>query len=213
MDERIGSCAAIAAQRPNRISKPIEALSAGSMSDSTSNPIGGDDWFVAELTRNQRSIYVLILAAVHARSDADDIYQSVCMTLWRRRADYDPASGTFKAWAKGIARNQIRSYVRTELRRQRRIMLSEELTNQLLDIEDAHASSYDERAEALQKCLARLQSEQRRLIEQYYQRRNTVAELSKLFNMGSRSLYRRVDQIRVALLNCVMRQWGGGVIE
>ena len=183
------------------------------MSESTSNPIGGDDWFVAELTRNQRSIYVLILAAVHARSDADDIYQSVCMTLWRRRADYDPASGTFKAWAKGIARNQIRNYVRTELRRQRRIMFSEELTEKLLDLEDGHASSYDGRAEALRQCLDRLQNEQRRLIERYYGRRNTVDELAKLFNMGSRSLYRRVDMIRIALLNCVMRQWRSGAVE
>lgn len=178
-----------------------------------SNPIGGDDWFVAELTRHQRSIYVLILSAVHSRSDADDVYQSVCMTLWRRRVDYDPAQGTFKAWARGIARNLIRNYVRVENRRQKRIMFSEELTEQLLDIEAENTTLLEDRAEALRHCLGRLGAEQRKLIEHYYERRNTVAELAKLFNMGSRTIYRQVDLIRIALLKCVMRQWREGAVE
>lgn len=178
-----------------------------------SNPIGSDDWFVAELTRHQRSIYVLILSTVQARSDADDIYQSVCMTLWRRRGDFDPTLGSFRAWAKGIARNLIRNYVRVEGRRQRRVVFSEQLVEQLLETEAGHAGALDDRAEALRHCLQQLGEKQRRLIEHYYERRNTVDELAKLFNMGARTVFRQVDAIRLALLNCVTRRTRGGTVS
>ena len=71
----------------------------------------------------------------------------------------------------------------------------------------------DDRAEALRNCLDRLKSKQRNLIIRYYQRRNTVAELAKLLNMATRTIYRQVDLIRLALLDCVMRQGRSGSVE
>lgn len=170
-----------------------------------------EDWFVNEFLTHQRRVYGVILSVVQSRDDAEDLFQTVCLTLWKRRADFDPQRGTFMAWAVGISRNQIRNYLRDERRRRERVVFSEALVEEMAELEAVHAEALDELGPALRACLGALRDQQRKLIQQFYERQKPVSDIAKSHGLGERTLYRRIDQIRELLLGCVHRRLRGGV--
>src|SRR5947207_1416771 len=62
--------------------------------------------FITLLLRHENELRGLIGACVFDAQEREDVFQEVAMTLWRRHGDFD-ASGSFCAWARGIAGNLI----------------------------------------------------------------------------------------------------------
>ena len=54
--------------------------------------------FMRLFSQHSRRIYQFILTLTINRADAEEIYQSTCVILWKKFAEYDPA-GSFYAWA------------------------------------------------------------------------------------------------------------------
>lgn len=178
------------------------------------NPAGPDgDQFMSEFMRNQRRIYYSIVSLIQSATDVEDVYQAVCMTLWRCRDDFDPDKGSFGAWAVQIARNEIRNFHRKHRRQRTRVLVSSELVDKLIEVEAENAEFIDEQAEALRQCLNRLDNEHRELIEKFYERNISIEELANTFKIARRTLYRRIDHIREALFKCVKRWVEGAALE
>lgn len=170
------------------------------------------DWFVQEFLRHQARIYGVIMSVIYSRDDAEDIFQSVSMTLWRKQADFDPQQGSFAGWAVGIARNHIRNYLREQKRKPGHVVFTEKLVDQLLETESVSAKLIgDERSSALQNCLSKLQEKQRKLLELFYGRRQSTTELAEAIGIARKTLYRRIDRIRAALQECVSRRLEGTI--
>jgi RNA polymerase sigma-70 factor (ECF subfamily) len=55
------------------------------------------------------------------RDPADEVVQETWLTAVRRLRSFDPATGSFGAWLRGIAANLLRNYFRREIRRARYI--------------------------------------------------------------------------------------------
>jgi RNA polymerase sigma-70 factor (ECF subfamily) len=54
------------------------------------------------------------------RDPAEEVVQETWLTAVRRLRSFDPASGNFAAWLRGIAANLLRNHFRREIRRARR---------------------------------------------------------------------------------------------
>ena len=57
------------------------------------------------IARHQSELYGYIFAVVRNWEDADDLFQSVCLVLWRKFESFQPGSSFF-SWARQTAKNR-----------------------------------------------------------------------------------------------------------
>ena len=73
--------------------------------------IADRDDFAEQLVRNQRRVFAYIVTLLSNRDDAEDVFQSTCLILWRKWEEFDPGRDFF-TWSCGIAHNEARNLLR-----------------------------------------------------------------------------------------------------
>lgn len=154
------------------------------------------------LLEHEPAILRSVLVFVPQRADARDIVQETAVALWRHFADYDPAR-PFVNWACGYARIEVRRFLR---QRQRRAQLSEEAAVALMTAADADAAWDETRDRHLRECRERLAPEQRRVLDGYYLEDLGVAALAERHARSEEAVYKMLQRIRHALLDCMERK-------
>lgn len=101
-------------------------------------------------------------------AEADDVLQEVFSTLWLKAAQYQPARGHFVGWLLTIARNECIRVLRRR-GREAQVAASEAIGAMLLGRPDTapgpeQRAVLGEQAAALQRALATLPAEQRRVL-------------------------------------------------
>ena len=158
--------------------------------------------FVNQLTICQHKIYAFVLTLVPNWSDADDLMQETAEVMWRKFQDADQIDN-FCAWGKMIARNKVMNFY-TKKKRQRMIF-DDDLLKDVIDREEK-TSSHDEMClRALQKCVKKLSSHDRRLIQALYEHDITIKKLAEEIKRPVQGLYKTMARIHHNLLQCVRR--------
>lgn len=143
-----------------------------------------------------------VLVFVPQRADARDIVQETAVALWKRFPEYDPAR-PFVSWACGFARIEVRRFLRKTTRR---AALTERAAEVLMATGDALDSPYEQRERHLQECLAKLPAEQRRMLDGYYAEEQSVEKLAQAHGRSVEAVYKMLQRIRRALLDCIGRK-------
>jgi RNA polymerase sigma-70 factor (ECF subfamily) len=146
-----------------------------------------------------------VLVFVPHRADARDIVQETAVALWRHFPEYD-RERPFLNWACGFARIEVRRFLRT---RQRRAQLSEAAAAALMTEDDAGPAWNEDRERRLQSCRERLAPAQRQLLDEYYINELPVAELARRHARSEEAVYKMLQRIRHALLECMERTEAG----
>ncbi|TWT40115.1 sigma-70 family RNA polymerase sigma factor [Botrimarina hoheduenensis] len=163
------------------------------------------DQFISEFARNSRQLYNYIRALAPNRHDADDVYQSTSLVMWRKMDSFQ-AGTSFLAWGRQIAFYEV-----CKLREQtgRGTLLSE----QALDVLDAsfraRLDDSSERLEALGRCLEKLSPASRRLIEQRYDRERSPAAIALELGQSTASVYRSLARTHHWLMSCIQHTLAG----
>ena len=63
------------------------------------------DLFSELIARHQSELYAYIFAIVRNWDDADDLYQSTCLVLWRKFESFRPGTSFF-SWARQMRRSR-----------------------------------------------------------------------------------------------------------
>jgi RNA polymerase sigma-70 factor len=159
--------------------------------------------FVQSFAQVRRSIYAFIFVLVGNAADADDLFQEVCVVLWRRFDQFTPGTN-FLAWAKQIARNLVMDYRK---RRSRRVVTA--LDDKMLDLLatrfDRIQDQVEDRMEALKQCLNRLEDKDRHLLRETYEEGAPVKRIAKKAQISVQGIYKRLGNAHGALLRCVQR--------
>ena len=144
---------------------------------------------------HSRRLYGFILTLTLNHVDADEVYQSTSVVLWRKYHQFDASGGSFYAWACQIARLEV-----MHLRRRKRhtLMLSDEVLELLLNDVTNRSDEFAWREEALQSCLEQLTSPDRRLIEERYYNSRRPKEIAQLLNRSTHVVYRSLARIHSA---------------
>lgn len=158
--------------------------------------------FMRLFLEHEPAILRSVLVFVPQRADARDIVQETAVALWRQFPDYDPAR-PFVNWACGFARIEVRRFLR---RHQRRAALSEAAAVALMQSEGAQAAWHEERESHLADCRARLAPEQRRILDGYYIDELSVEALAERHDRSVEAIYKALQRIRHALLECMERK-------
>jgi RNA polymerase sigma-70 factor, ECF subfamily len=156
--------------------------------------------FLATFIRHQSGIYGFIVTMLSNRHDAEDILQQTSLILWQKWEQFDRGQD-FLHWACGIARNEVRNFLRRSAGR--RLVFNEQLLNDLADVRLAAEPLLEERRSLLPKCIEKLDLVARHLLERCYTGRSSIQAVARQFHMTPNAAYLRLRRIRRELLECV----------
>jgi len=159
--------------------------------------------FVDNYTQARRAIYAFIYILVGNAADADDVFQEVCVVLWRRFDQFQPGTN-FLAWAKQIARNLVMDLRKRRFRR-RVTGLDDKTADMLAARFERIQDQIDDRIEALKHCLTRLDTNERDLLKAAYERGEPVKRIAKKAEVSVQGIYKRLGNVHGSLLRCVER--------
>ena len=158
--------------------------------------------FIRLFTQHESGLRAFVRSLLPGREHADEILQETCVVLWRKFAEFDKGSN-FLAWACTIARFEVLKY-RRRLARDRHVFNVE-----LLELlADEAASEMDRRVQelqALEPCIQRLKLRQRELVTACYAPGISIKDVAEGLGRSATSLYKALDRIRGALLECIER--------
>ena len=159
--------------------------------------------FTELITRYQSELYGYIYAVVRNWEDTDDLYQSVCLVLWRKFDLFRPGSNFF-AWARQTAKNKVGDFVRHK-------HWPTHVTEELMDIfTESAAKPYDDGAEeylvALRRCRQKLTATDDDLLQLRYVEELSTIEIADRLQRLQPNVSRSLNRIRRWLVECVQME-------
>ncbi|MBA3684513.1 MAG: sigma-70 family RNA polymerase sigma factor [Planctomycetes bacterium] len=159
--------------------------------------------FASSWPMAQPAVYGYIYGLVGNRSSADDVLQEVAVTCMRRMHTFDRAR-SFTAWALGVARLEIFTHRRRELRLP--IERHPGLEAAIGDPADHLDEALDRQRDALQECLGQVGAHQRRFLELRYVDERSNDEIAGELGLRPDSVKVMLSRIRTALRACIDRR-------
>ncbi len=161
--------------------------------------------FLRLYSAEQNKLYAFILATVHNRNAADEIFQETTIVLWENFEKFVPGS-SFGAWAIGIARNKVFEYIRKY--KKTRMIFSSDFYESICDYaEEASKNNIiDDRMELLEVCLGKLQDRDRKLLKMRFNKNLSMHTISQQTGRSHIGLYKTMSRIITQLRACINRQ-------
>lgn len=159
--------------------------------------------FLRLFTANELAIRAYVRRMVLSPADADDVMQEAAIVLWEKFAEFREG-GDFKAWAFGVARFKVLSWLRDKGRD--RLVLSEDVVEMIADETARDESRLARQRAALETCAGRLIPEQRDLLMAAYQPDVRIHEVAARSGRTVAGFYQWLHRMRHLLLDCVRRE-------
>ena len=164
-----------------------------------------DERFMRLFVQHEPKILRAIMVLVPQVADARDVLQETSVALWKHFDAYDPQR-PFVNWALGYARNYIRRHFRAVERGRR---LTDGALEALATAAEPRQAFVDLRADALATCLRTISEEGRQILEGYYFQGLSVQEIALRQAKSAPAIYKIIQRLRVALLDCINRRLAG----
>lgn len=161
--------------------------------------------FARAFVQHQDRVYGYIVTLLPNRHDAEDVFQQTSLILWQKWEQFDPERN-FLSWACGIARFEVRNFLRRKGRS--RVVLNEHLMDELAELRNEELPLLTERRGLLADCMKKLDFVARELIERAYAGRESMDIIAQQFRTTPNALYLRMRKIRRELMECVNRGAG-----
>jgi RNA polymerase sigma-70 factor (ECF subfamily) len=158
--------------------------------------------FVELMTQYQGRLYGYILTLAGDPDVANDVLQEANMVLWKQWNQFEPGSN-FKAWAFRIAHFQFMAYRQKKIRD--KVLFSDDLLSLLACEAKEVDESYEQRAAALEKCLARMPPRSREAIRLRYADETRVADMAVKMHRNENAVYQILFRARKWLIECVQK--------
>ncbi len=160
----------------------------------------GKQAFLSLFLTHQRRLFSFILMLVPRRADAEDLMQKSAMVMMQKFDQFRPDSN-FAAWAMKIIRYEILKYREQNQRLQRQF--DQAVFMELVHRTEARLSHMDQRLDALEICLQKLNDRDRELLKLRYGDSKTVKEVASQLNRPIQGMYKVMARIHRSLRNCV----------
>jgi RNA polymerase sigma-70 factor (ECF subfamily) len=147
-------------------------------------------------------LYSYLFSLLRNNADADEVLQETAKVLWEKFDQYHRGT-EFRAWACRIAHFKALKHRQQSQRLQTTFS---DLWFEAVDEEAVvMADRLDVRMVALNKCLEKLPSPDRELLEQRYAPQANVEEMARSLARSTHSVYRALARIHAVLLRCINR--------
>ena len=144
-----------------------------------------------------------VLTLLPDRGAADDVMQETSVALWKKFSEYE-LDRPFLNWACRFAYYEVLKHRKRQQVQTRHFCQAtiEALAEERLEEQDALIA----RRKALAVCLEDLSQADRDLVGLRYATGATIADLAREIEQPAKRLYRALERIRRALLQCVTRR-------
>jgi RNA polymerase sigma-70 factor (ECF subfamily) len=159
--------------------------------------------FMRLFALNQRRIYGYIVTLLPQHADAEEVLQQTNFVLWRRFADFRQ-DADFAAWAFGVARNEVRRYLRDRGRQV--ITLDDDLLELLADVHVEQGEMLNAQRTALAFCLDKLTPRDRELMEKCYGGDVSIKRIAEQLDRPLNTVYKAAGRLRRTLYECIQRR-------
>ncbi len=158
--------------------------------------------FVELMTQYQGRLYGYLLMLSGDPDAANDVLQEANIVLWKHWDQFEPGSN-FKAWSFRIAHFQFMAYRQRMIRD--KVLYSDDLLSQLAWEAKEVDESHEQRAAALEKCLALMPSRSREAIRLRYSDEVKVCDMAHQLGCNANSVYQILFRARKWLIECVQK--------
>jgi RNA polymerase sigma-70 factor, ECF subfamily len=160
--------------------------------------------FASLLTRNQRRLYLFILALLPNPVDAEELLQETSIVLWRKFDQFQ--SGTdFLAWACQVARYEVLKFYQRRQRAPAWHQIPDDVLHELAKSSLQCLDEFEARRAALAGCLERLSRRDRDLIERRWRPGATIGQIAAELGRPLWGLYKVYQRIHRDLFDCIER--------
>ena len=163
------------------------------------------DDFLRLLLRSEREILRYVMTIIPHAADAQEVVQETAVALWKQIDKYDTTK-PFTPWACRFAANKAKEHLRKQGRWKG--FLNEDVASMLIARREQIAPDLDRRMQPLRDCLGELPSHNRTLIEKYYFDQTPVEDIARDVGRSAQALYKSLQRIRQALMDCVSGKLG-----
>ena len=163
---------------------------------------------MALYNREQRRIYAYVRTLLVRPEDAEEVFQEVCIAMWRSFDDFQPDTN-FHAWARSIARHRVLAFCKQ--RRRDPLIFSAEALQAVAEVVERADDTTASRRRALDHCLEALPTTDRDIIAQKFQKGITTVEVARQLGRPLNTVYKALQRIRRTLLVCINRKMAGEV--
>ena len=160
------------------------------------------DTFVRRMMASEKRIYAFILTLVPNLSDAEDILQDTASLMWVKYNE-NPDIEKFTSWGIRIAHYKVLEFRKKRYRS--KIKFTDEVLDEVLGGAVSVNDNLEERFEALQSCLKKLNDRDRKLILLKHENHVPTDKIAEQLHMSVASVYKAVPKVRDMLVRCVMR--------
>jgi RNA polymerase sigma-70 factor (ECF subfamily) len=159
-------------------------------------------------TSAQPTVLAYISSMVTNFQDAEDILQTVALTIAEKFSTFDP-SGSFLSWALGIAKNKIYDYYRTQSKHSNIKVLDIETVAHIAQVFDKESAHLNEMRQALDFCLGKLSGHWRQILELRYRLELSTQRMAQQLGMSQNAIFITLHRVRLALQECIRKQLSG----
>ena len=157
--------------------------------------------FARLFAQHNRWLFSYLVILLGNPADAEEVFQEVCVVLWREHEKFELGTN-FVKWVSVIANNQVHRFRYKSKRKS--FPLDEGLIGAIGDTAVGRSDLFEFRRDALRKCMGRLSSEDRQVVQSCYDHETknfkTAAEqLGRPVN----TVYKALNRIRRMLHRCI----------
>ena len=163
-------------------------------------------YFLQLFMNSQKIIHNYVLSMVHDKSDAEDLVQETALLMWDKFDEFEPDTN-FVSWGIKIAHYKVLNYFKSKKSLK---LFDDELLEHISNCYQRKIGEVEDRLEALEQCLSKLNKEDRKLLDHYYEQGIKVTQLTEVMGSSVHALYRAMSRIHDSLFCCInrtMREW------
>ncbi len=175
--------------------------------DDDQTPTGGAtdiqhrEAFARLFAQHDRWLFSYLVVLLGSVADAEEVFQEVCVVLWREHEKFQLGTN-FVSWVSVIANHQVFRY-RAKTKR-RALPLDEQLLGQVGKVAMRRADVFEDRREALHRCLAKLSSGDRQVVQHCYDHETTsFKSAAQQLGRPINTVYKALNRIRRMLHDCI----------
>ncbi len=165
--------------------------------------------FLRMFTAHEPAIRAFVRRLVPSRADADDVMQEAAIVLWDKFAEFRGDGSDFRAWAFGVARFKVLSWLRDK--RRDRLVLSDAVVEMIADETTRDEPWLARERAALEVCVEKLGLQQRDLLLAAYQPDVRIQEVAANSGRSVAGFYQWLHRMRRLLLECIRRELKPGI--
>jgi RNA polymerase sigma-70 factor (ECF subfamily) len=158
--------------------------------------------FAQLLATCQRRVFLYALSLLHQAADAEEVLQETNIVLWRKFDDYQPGTD-FIRWACRVAYYEVLKFREKKSREER--LFSDEFIEVMASQTERTMDEVDARREALVRCLGKLKSGDRALVNNRYAPGATTRSVAEALGRSVQGTRKALHRIRLRLLECIER--------